>query len=81
MRALERARRSRAAAMLEVSRARLAAAQQAAISAAPARKHDEVGLHNLTGKRPLGPHTPTPVVPQPIAEVLRDLYDEEKKTA
>jgi hypothetical protein len=82
MRALERARRSRAAAMLEESRGRLAAGQQQqqAIPAAT-HKHEEGGLHTLTGKRPLGPHTPTPVVPQPIAEVLRDLYDEEKKTA
>jgi hypothetical protein len=83
MRALERARRARAAAMLEESRGRLAAArqkQQAAIPAAEHR-HEEGGLHTLTGRRPLGPHTPTPVVPQPIADVLRDLYDEEKKTA
>ena len=81
MRALERARRSRAAAMLEESRTRLAATQQQAIPAAETHKHEEHGLHTLTGKRPLGPPTPTPVVPQPIAEVLRDLYDEEKKTA
>ena len=80
LRALERARRSRAAAMLEESRGRLAAAQQQAIPAA-ARRHEEGGLHTLAGKRPLGPPTPTPVVPQPIADVLRDLYDEEKKTA
>ena len=81
MRALERARRSRAAAMLEESRARLAAAQQAAIPPAATHKPEELGLHPLAGKRPLAPPTPTPVVPQPIAEVLRDLYDEEKKTA
>jgi nitrogen fixation-related uncharacterized protein len=82
MRSLERARRTRAAAMLEESRARLAAArQQAAIPAAQAHKPEDLGLHTLTGKRPTGPPTPTPVVPQPIAEVLRDLYDEEKKTA
>jgi hypothetical protein len=80
MRGLERARRARAAAMLEESRARLASAQQAAIPAASHRP-EEGGLHTLTGRRPAGPPTPTPVVPQPIAEVLRDLYDEEKKTA
>jgi hypothetical protein len=67
--------------MLEESRARLAATQQAAIPAATAHKHEEGGLHSLMGKRPLAPPTPTPVVPQPIADVLRDLYDEEKKTA
>lgn len=81
MRGLERARRSRAAAMLEESRARLAAQQQAAIPAAHAHRPEEIGLHTVTGRRPLAPPTPTPVVPQPIAEVLRDLYDEEKKTA
>jgi hypothetical protein len=83
MRALERARRARAAAMLEESRGRLVEAQrqQAAIPAAAAHRREEGGLHTLTGRRPLGPPTPTPVVPQPIAEVLRDLYDEEKKTA
>ncbi|MBV8855624.1 MAG: hypothetical protein JOZ02_01565 [Acidobacteria bacterium] len=83
MRGLERARRARAAAMLEESRARLASAQpqQAAIPAAAMHRQEEGGLHTLAGKRPLGPPTPTPVVPQPIAEVLRDLYDEEKKTA
>ena len=83
MRGPERARRARAASMLEESRARLASAQQqAAIPAAAAQhRHEEAGLHTLMGKRPAGPPTPTPVVPQPIAEVLRDLYDEEKKTA
>ncbi|HWS89904.1 MAG TPA: hypothetical protein VN282_23250 [Pyrinomonadaceae bacterium] len=82
MRSLERARRARAAAMLEESRARLASGrQQAAIPPAATHRPEELGLHHLTGKRPLAPPTPTPVVPQPIAEVLRDLYDEEKKTA
>ncbi|MDT5271062.1 MAG: hypothetical protein QOH49_3248 [Acidobacteriota bacterium] len=82
MRSLERARRTHAAAMLEESRGRLTVVQQqAAISASATHRHEESGLHTLTGKRPLGPHTPTPVVPQPIADVLRDLYDEEKKTA
>ena len=81
MRALERARRARAAAMLEESRARLASAQQQAAIPAATHKQEEGGLHTLAGKRTLAPPTPTPVVPQPIAEVLRDLYDEEKKTA
>ncbi|MFL6254569.1 MAG: hypothetical protein ACJ74T_06080 [Pyrinomonadaceae bacterium] len=82
MRNLERARKTRAADMLEESRARLAALHQhAAIPSAAPHRYEEGGLHTLTGKRSLGPPTPTPVVPQPIAEVLRDLYDEEKKTA
>jgi hypothetical protein len=82
IRGLERARRSRAAAMLEESRARLGAARQGAIpAAAAARRQEEAGPHTLAGKRPASAHTPTPVVPPPIAEVLRDLYEEEKKTA
>jgi hypothetical protein len=82
MRNLERARRARAAAMLEESRARLASSRQQQAAIPPAtHRPEEVGLHTLMGKRPAGPPTPTPVVPQPIAEVLRDLYDEEKKTA
>ena len=80
IRGLERARRARAAAMLEESRARLGASRQGAVaSAAPARAHEEGGLHTLPGRRPA--LTSTPVVPPPIAEVLRDLYEEEKKTA
>lgn len=81
MRSLERARRARAAAMLEESRARLVSAQRAAIPSAQTQRSEEGALHPLTGKRAVGPSTPTPVVPQPIAEVLRDIYDEEKKTA
>ncbi|MBV9925829.1 MAG: hypothetical protein JOZ96_12495 [Acidobacteria bacterium] len=82
MRNLERARRTRAAAMLEDSRARVALArQQQPVIPPAAHRPEEGGLHTLTGRRPLAPPTPTPVVPQPIAEVLRDLYDEEKKTA
>ncbi|HEX8355501.1 MAG TPA: hypothetical protein VF611_21520 [Pyrinomonadaceae bacterium] len=80
IRGLERARHTRAAAMLEESRARLGARPQNAVaSAAAARAREEGGLHTLHGKRPA--LTPTPVVPPPIAEVLRDLYEEEKKTA
>ena len=80
IRGLERARRARAAAMLEESRARLAATRPEAMPAAASHRHpEEGGLHTLSGKRPA--LTPTPVVPPPIAEVLRDLYEEEKKTA
>jgi hypothetical protein len=81
IRSLERARRTRAAAMLDESRARLsAAAPSAAAPELPAQKGEEKGLHTLLGKRP-GPSTVTPTVPPPIAEVLRDVYEEEKKTA
>ena len=52
-------------------------------AAAHASRHgrEEAGLHAFAGKRPAQGPAPTPVVPPPIAEVLRDLYEEEKKTA
>lgn len=80
IRGLERARRARAAAMLEESRARLGSQPREAMSsAASSRARDDAGPHTLHGRRPA--LSPTPVVPPPIAEVLRDLYEEEKKTA
>lgn len=82
MRGLERARRTRAAAMLDESRQRLrGAAPQPSLEHAPASQHreEEAGLHALKGARPA--FTPTPTAPPPIADVLRDLYEEEKKTA
>ncbi|MDT5261274.1 MAG: hypothetical protein QOC61_278, partial [Acidobacteriota bacterium] len=80
IRGLERARRARAATMLDESRERLRALSQGAMPSAHAVKRtEESGLHTLTGKRP--PHTTTPTVPPPISDVLRDLYEEEKKTA
>jgi hypothetical protein len=80
IRSLERARRTRAAAMLEESRARLHAAAPSVAAELPAQNGQEKILHPLTGQRP-GPPTVTPTVPPPIAEVLRDVYEEEKKTA
>ena len=86
VRSLERARRSRAAAMLEESRARLAGAAAAArperpvIEQHPHAAKEDSGLHALPPKaRP--PVVPTPQAPPPITDVLRDLYEEEKKTA
>jgi hypothetical protein len=80
IRGLERARRARGAAMLEESRARLRAMQEkAAMHAAPAHAAEDGRAHALGHKRP--PLVPTPVVPPPITDVLRDLYEEEKKTA
>jgi hypothetical protein len=85
IRGLERARRSRAAAMLDDARARLRAPQQqhAAVAATHGphaqQKAEERGPHTLHGARPA--QVPAPPVPAPITEVLRDLYDEEKKTA
>jgi hypothetical protein len=43
------------------------------------QKAEERGLHTLAGAR--APQAPAPPAPAPIADVLRDLYDEEKKTA
>jgi hypothetical protein len=84
IRGLERARRTRAAAMLDEARARLrASSQQPAIAsghAATQHKTDERGLHTLPGARPQQ-QVPAPAAPPPIADVLRDLYEEEKKTA
>jgi len=80
IRGLERARRARGAAMLEESRARLRAAREkAAMHAAPPHAPEDGRAHALGHKRP--PLVATPVVPPPITDVLRDLYEEEKKTA
>jgi hypothetical protein len=84
IRGLERARRSRAAAMLDDARARLHASrqqQQGAIAQGQTaqQRAEERGLHTLPNARPS--QTPAPAAPPPIADVLRDLYEEEKKTA
>jgi hypothetical protein len=85
MRSLERARRTRAAQMLEESRVRLAEANREALAAAerPRENREEATLHSLAGaKRPPLPAAPPPVIPSPITEILHDLYEEkEKKTA
>ena len=67
IRSLERARRTRAAA-------------PSVAAELPAQNGGEKGLHTLQGKRH-APPSATPSVPPPIAEVLRDVYEEEKKTA
>jgi hypothetical protein len=77
IRGLERARRTRAASMLEESRARL---REGALGAPAHAPREEAGLRALDGKRPAAA-APPPTAPPPIAEVLRDLYEEEKKTA
>src|SRR2546423_41312 len=40
---------------------------------------EDRGVHTLPGNRQT--HAPAPPMPPPIAEVLRDVYEEEKKTA
>ncbi|HST52267.1 MAG TPA: hypothetical protein VLJ61_09695 [Pyrinomonadaceae bacterium] len=80
IRSLERARRVRAAAMLEESRGQLRNAPQGEIAAAAtARRAEEKSLHTLSGKRQTP--APAPPMPPPISDVLRDVYEEEKKTA
>lgn len=83
MRGLERARRSRASAMLDDARTHLRASQQQqgaiAQGGAAQQRAEERGLHTLPGAR--APQVPAPPAPPPISDVLRDLYEEEKKTA
>jgi hypothetical protein len=82
IRSLERARRTRAAAMLEESREQLRAGAQskAANAALPPQNADEKILHTVPGKRQTPMHA-NPSAPPSITEVLRDVYEEEKKTA
>jgi len=90
VRTLERARRARAATLLAEARSRFG------LSRKPAPERVEHGGERLTRGTPFDlnaarqPHAavgatpppqPPPSVPPPIAEVLRDLYEEEKKTA
>lgn len=83
IRSLDRARRHRAAELLAESRERLQAVQN--ISQTPATPKAslretapgvESAQNTATARRPA-----TLVAPPPIAEVLRDVYEEEKKTA
>ncbi|HEV2761736.1 MAG TPA: hypothetical protein VGV38_01985 [Pyrinomonadaceae bacterium] len=85
IRSLDRLRRTRAETLLSESRGRLKefpapAARQPASKPAREARH---GHDQLTPGRPaptLAP-TPPPNAPAPIVEVLRDLYEDEKKTA
>ena len=87
MRSLDRARRTRAATMLEESRERLKAAAPApapvkASNVAPLSDGGSgATLNPVATNRQTAAPAPPPPVPPPIAEVLRDLYEEEKKTA
>jgi hypothetical protein len=85
MRSLDRARRTRAAAMLEESRERLKAAAPApaSVKASNVAPLSDGGatLNSVATNRQTAAPAPPPPVPPPIAEVLRDLYEEEKKTA
>ena len=82
IRSLDRARRHRAAELLAESRERLKAVptiSQAQASPKPSLKESAPGAESAqitAAKRPA-----TLVPPPPIADVLRDVYEEEKKTA
>ncbi|MBA3712264.1 MAG: hypothetical protein H0W76_07415 [Pyrinomonadaceae bacterium] len=90
IRSLDRARRTRAAVMLEESRAQVSGAtSNPAIasgskpaSTTPPLSSPPANFNAVSGKRQtpaLAPAVPT--MPPPIADVLRDVYEEEKKTA
>ncbi|HVF55158.1 MAG TPA: hypothetical protein VM934_03355 [Pyrinomonadaceae bacterium] len=83
IRSLDRSRRSRAAVMLEQSRERLGPEAKASIAAAQTgREGGDAGSKSPNGARHPSLASPPPMhVPPPIADVLRDLYEEEKKTA
>lgn len=88
VRNLERTRRAHVAAMLEESRKLNVAplmettARDSYRSAAHSTSHEDVPLRLPLAANTNAPHPLTPPVkPAPISEVLRDLYEEEKKTA
>ncbi len=90
IRSLDRARRTRAAAMLEESRRHLGSlsTNPALPRAVSAAKESGVASQdkNANSRQPtLSPAPPVPApaprMPPPISEVLHDLYEEEKRTA
>ena len=84
IRGLDRLRRTRAAALLEESRARLKEQAPALAPKAPApreTKEPRAGVGHVPHARPALAPPPPPNAPAPIVDVLRDLYEEEKKTA
>lgn len=89
VRSLQGARAAQAAKLLEDARARLASARapqlvqsatEAGSDAAPSR-FDRVAAKLPLAKDQAQAHPSMPTVPPPIAEVLRDVYEDEKKTA
>jgi hypothetical protein len=87
VRSLERARTTQAARLLEDARARVAnqrapqlvETRDEAARSSVSFDHGATKLPRADAAAPA--HTPPPTQPPPIAEVLRDLYEEEKKTA
>jgi hypothetical protein len=81
IRSLDRARRARAADLLAQSRERLSAVQPLSQSSSKGSlkesAHDAASSQNAAAAR----RPAVLVPPPPIADVLRDVYEEEKKTA
>jgi hypothetical protein len=79
-RGLERARRHRAAAMLEQSREQLKTKRAIGETKREEMKKEEIQTFEIPHRILTGvPHTV--LAPPPIVEVLHDVYEEEKKTA
>jgi nitrogen fixation-related uncharacterized protein len=87
IRGLERARRTRAAQLLAEARARMESAPAALprADAPPVAAPQARPLRDASARLPRAaepPPTPAPpTMPPPISDVLRDVYEEEKKTA
>lgn len=85
IRSLDRARRTRAAALLAESRERLEAipvlAQPVQPQASAAVIERVLSQPETHARRPAPGRRPGAQPPPPIADVLRDVYEEEKKTA
>jgi hypothetical protein len=86
VRSLERARTTQAAALLAEARAKVASAPASQLKETQPDPHHsahaprDLGALKLPRTKAAPPIAP-PSQPPPIAEVLRDLYEEEKKTA
>jgi hypothetical protein len=83
IRSLDRARRNRAATLLAESRERLSMIPALASPPSPDNSAQPVSATSADPNRQPAPgrRQSTHVAPPPIAEVLRDVYEEEKKTA
>ena len=82
MRSLERGRRTRAQVLLAESRTRLKDHAPAAQVPASSARETGANLSSLANSRLQQPQpAPPPQMPPPIADVLRDVYEDEKKTA
>ncbi|HEX8179714.1 MAG TPA: hypothetical protein VF525_09260 [Pyrinomonadaceae bacterium] len=80
IRSLERARRTRAAALLAEVRAQLGQTHALPHAESPAKPRQDATVRLPFGASPAPATSTPPSMPPPITEVLRDVY-EEKKTA